>query len=151
MNNRALAISSLLGGLAIAVLSNIPFVNLANCFFCMWVWLGGAFAVWYYDRSEGTITQGQGAIVGVLSGLIAAAISTAIGLLFGLAGAGLAALAGPQMQTAEEFMGSTVASLLFTGGASLIGFLFSAVFYSIFGALGGLLGAMLLERRKTKA
>jgi hypothetical protein len=150
MNSRSVAISSLLGGLVIAVLSNIPVVNLANCIACMWVWAGGIFAAWYYHRSEGSITTGQGAVVGVLSGLIAAVISAIIGLVFGAFGLGLAALSGAQIETLEEVVGSTAASFLLAGGVTIIGLIINVFFYSIFGALSGLISAAFLERREAK-
>ena len=81
MNGKNLFLASLIGGVVIAALSNIPIISLGNCLLCMWVWLGGIFAAWLYKRFNGSLTTGQGAGVGALAGLIGSLIGMVIGLL----------------------------------------------------------------------
>src|SRR5215510_7418186 len=63
---------ALLGGVAIGVLSALPVINLANCC-CAWILFGGALAAYLMQQNHPEPIQiGDGAIVGLLSGLIGA-------------------------------------------------------------------------------
>jgi len=79
---------ALVGGAALGVLSSIPFVNAGNCICCMWVIGGGALAAWMLTRQRPadapSVSYGDGAFVGVLSGLFGAIIATLLSLPFRL-------------------------------------------------------------------
>ncbi len=75
---------ALVGGAALGILSSLPMVNIGNCICCMWVVGGGALAAWMLtkQRPGGTtvVSYGDGAFVGVLSGLFGAIIATIVSL-----------------------------------------------------------------------
>src|SRR6187402_3859167 len=63
---------ALLGGVTIGVLSALPIINLANCC-CAWIVFGGALAAYLMQANHPEPIQiGDGAIVGLLAGLIGA-------------------------------------------------------------------------------
>jgi len=67
------------GGLALGVLSSIPFINYVNACCCLWAQAGGALATWLLDKQRpGTLKYSDGALGGVLSGLIGAFVATII-------------------------------------------------------------------------
>src|SRR5512136_699256 len=86
MNPRSLLLSALIAGVVLGVLGNLPLLNFINCFLCLWVWLGGIFAVYLYNRYERNRTQldqasatvGQGAGVGALAGVVGAFVGVLV-------------------------------------------------------------------------
>jgi hypothetical protein len=78
MDNQQVLTSSIVGGSVAALLTAIPFLNFVNCFCCIGIMLGGAIALFYYDRSN----QYQD--------LISPAVAITLGIGSGLAGAFIA-------------------------------------------------------------
>ena len=151
---RAFFLSVLISGFVIALFSNAPLVNICNCLLCIWVWGGTLLGVFLYrklDREAGPLTILQGMLLGLSSGVLAAII-----------GAGLAAILNPiaiksvnalieSLPSLAEPL-SPYTELLEAGGSgALIGFLIDLVLYSIFGALGGILGSFIFKDRKPAA
>lgn len=152
MNNKLKP--ALIGGVAIGLLSVIPFVSMANLCCCLWAILGGMLATYLYVKNSATpVNAGDGAILGGLAGLVGAAISVILGVPIALA-------MGPTMrnmivsllqnvdpQQAEmmrrqfEASGDAIAPLIIQ---SLIG----AVLLFIFAIVGGLIGVPIFEKRK---
>src|SRR5690349_24929968 len=65
---------ALLGGIAIGVLSALPVINIANCC-CAWILFGGALAAYLMQQNHPEPIQiGDGAGVGLLAGVIGAAV-----------------------------------------------------------------------------
>jgi hypothetical protein len=151
---------ALVGGLILGFLSAIPFVNLGNCFCCLWVLLGGAIAARILiKRSPFPVTTGEGAIVGALAGVVGAAITLVVGLPL--------SLAIPDMQTMmlgwfegmtpdpaakeqirqmmEQVEGQPLGQRVVAG---LFGWLIGAFFTVAFAALGGIIGVAMFEKRK---
>ena len=63
---------ALLGGLVIGVLSALPVINLANCC-CAWILFGGALAAYLMQQNHPEPIQiGDGAIAGLLAGVVGA-------------------------------------------------------------------------------
>ena len=81
MNIKNLIISSLIGGIVIAAIANIPVLQLINCLLCIGYWAGAILAVWLYRRFEGTLTLGQGVAVGALAGVWSGIINFIVGLI----------------------------------------------------------------------
>jgi hypothetical protein len=149
---------ALLGGLAMGVLSALPFINLPNCC-CAWILFGGGLAAYLMQQNHPEpITPGDGAIVGLLAGVVGAVVwaglSIPIGLMMGpLQGAFVermlenASDVPPEVREMIENM---------RGGAFAIGVGTIAVFFAslfigtgigaVFGALGGLLGAVIFRK-----
>src|SRR4051794_37644410 len=66
---------ALLGGLFIGVLSSLPYIKGGNICCCLWVVSGGAIAAWLMQQNTlRPITLGEGAIVGLLAGLVGTAV-----------------------------------------------------------------------------
>jgi zinc-ribbon domain len=70
---------ALAGGMFLGLLSTLPILSAGNAVCCMWVLLGGAIAVTLLAKQRpGGITYGDGAFVGVLSGLFGAIVGTIV-------------------------------------------------------------------------
>ncbi|MBV5343253.1 hypothetical protein JZU68_06455 [bacterium] len=123
-----------------ALVSTLPIISLINCVLCMGVWGSGILGTWIYKRFENNafITPGQGAVIGGLSGVIAAVAGIILGTIFG--SMGVANLLGNQSSAFD--------SLQTAGGLSLLGFIFNIVIYPFFGAIGGAIGGVVLGKRE---
>ena len=146
MNTRSLILSALIAGAVLGTLANLPLLNFVNCFLCLWVWLGGIFAVYLYNRyernrtqmTEASATPGQGAGIGALAGVVGAFVGAFVYLLTSF-------ISAPMMQSLARtleidmpmqgsgFVGALIGTAIF--------FFINIVLYPIFGAVGGLLGA----------
>ncbi len=149
MNTRSLGIAALIAGLVIALLSNLPFINLVNCLLCAWVWLGGILAVYLYQRNEPAATlvkPEQGALVGAIAGIVAAFIGAILGFIFGAGNAALFQALNNVVDTGEY--GRQLAT---AGGFSFFGLACNLVLYTAFGAIGGLIGAAILKPKAPPA
>ncbi len=144
MNGRSLVIASGIAGFVMALLSTLPVVYLGNCLACMWLWPGGILGAWIYRRSQPNITSGQGAVIGLLAGIVGALLAAVLGTVFG--GAGLSSLLASQTNNAQELFGGAAGSLLAAGAMSLLGLLFNVFIFPIFGAIGGAIGGVVFGR-----
>jgi hypothetical protein len=144
---------ALVGGAAAGVLTSIPFLG---CFCCLWI-IGGAMlsAHLYAKNSPASLTSGDGAIVGIFAGIVAAVVTSVLSL----------PLQAINREFARKFMdqvsqwfqkmpsewdawlqrsarGTTLAMFLF-------GLVVSAAVFAVFGALGGVIGTSLFGKKKT--
>ncbi len=136
------------------VLSSLPLISLGNCFCCMWVIGGGVVAAYLLQQNQTTpITTSDGAVVGLLAGLIGAGasllISIPIGLMFGpMQAEWMERMAQSAGDVPPEVRGWLDAAG--EGGFSMLGVFMNFVFMLfagvIFGALGGLLGALFFKK-----
>ncbi|MBN1438530.1 MAG: hypothetical protein JW929_03895 [Anaerolineales bacterium] len=83
MNIKNLILVSVIGAAISVVFSNVSFLNFTVCFCCAPYWASAIFAVWLYRRMTfpGSLTLGQGVIIGLLIGLLATAASLALSML----------------------------------------------------------------------
>jgi hypothetical protein len=136
MNNKLKP--AIIGGLVTGILSVIPFVSTCCC---VWAILGGMLACFLYIRSSAVpASTGDGAVLGILSGVFGSLIYLIIGLpialIFGVA------------QMEEGFRRSGV-EVPFTGAAlAILGVLVVVVMLLIFSTIGGLIGVPIFEKRK---
>jgi uncharacterized membrane protein YeaQ/YmgE (transglycosylase-associated protein family) len=142
---------ALWGGVFIGVLSALPLVSAGNCCCCLWVLVGGALAA--YLRQQNTpyqITASEGAIVGVMAGLIGAVIGSLLAIPFQM-------MTGPMQQQMMERVLSENPDITpemrawidwasNASGLWIIGLLFSLCVYSVFGVFGGLLGVAIFKK-----
>lgn len=149
MNTRSFLLSSLIAGIVIGLLGNLPLLNFVNCLLCLWVWVGGFFAVYVYGRYERgrpSLTLAQGAGLGALSGLIGALFGTLVLL-------GTSSLTLPLMQGLARALQIEGDALLGSGGfgetltVALILLGLDIVLYPLFGALGGVIGVSVLTAK----
>lgn len=142
------------GGVIMAVVSEVPGLNLLNCCCCAGIMLGGFLSVMFYTR-EGPpgsvlLTSGDSLVLGVLAGVFGAFIGTALNALllgvFGnVAGEVIRSVLGSfgdriPSDVMEEIEKSFEDAALLTPIAVLISFAKSIILYPLFGMLGGLIG-----------
>ncbi len=145
---------AVLGGVLIGVLSALPIVSAGNLCCCLWVLLGGAVAAYLLQQNQSTpLSVGDGAIVGMLAGLVGAVVGTVLTipvlLMFGPLQAEYMAriLDNPEIPPeAKQALGNFMPS----GGVSVMWLMFTLFFSlvvdAIFGTLGGMLGALFFKK-----
>jgi len=143
---------ALAGGIAAGVLTAVPFVN---CFCCLWIIGGAMLAAYLFAKgSPAPLTPGDGAILGILTGIVAAVADSILSLPFEAMNREFVQRFMDQFSQFVEQMPSGWERWLDqrAGGVSpawfLLGLLASAVIYAAFGALGGLIGASIFGRKK---
>jgi hypothetical protein len=146
---------ALIGGVLIGILSGLPVIQLGNCFCCLWVILGAILASYLLAReSKITLRAGDGAIVGMFSGIIGAIISSMINLPFRAINQQFVARI---MEKLPEYGGEfpqdmdlwLKKSTEFSLPMFMFGLVVSVIIYAIFGALGGVIGISLFGKKKT--
>lgn len=151
---------ALLGGLAIGVASAVPLVNCANCLCCAWAIAGGFLAAYLYFKDVPGSPEppyGDGAILGAMAGAIGAVVTLIISIPIQLVANSIGFQNDPEQMRemfeqieglppeAQDMMiqvfgGSGMAALLF-------GFLFNIVLFTIFAAVGGLIGVAVFQKK----
>lgn len=146
---------ALLGGVTIGVLSALPVINLANCC-CAWILFGGALSAYLMQQNHPEPIQvGDGAIVGLLAGLVGALvwlivsvpISTALAPFQSDMAARIIRDAGdmaPEMRAIFENMAGAPA----IGLGLILGFFVMLCVSTVFGMLGGLFGALMFKKHQ---
>ncbi len=72
---------ALIGGVVLGVLSALPIVSVGNACCCLWVVAGGVIAAYLFQQNQHRpITPADGALVGLLAGLIGAVVARAISI-----------------------------------------------------------------------
>ena len=150
MNTRAFMLSALIAGLVIGLLGSLPLINFVNCLLCLWVWVGGFFAVYLYRRNTPggvPLTLAQGTGLGAAAGVIGAFIGLLVYLATG-------ALTMPMMNELARTLEIDLPQQSGGFGDTLIGGLIflviDLVLYPLFGAIAGLLGANLLWKKPSQ-
>lgn len=147
MNARAFWLSALVAGALMGLFANLPLLNLINCCLCIWIWFGGALAVYLYRRFHPTgvvPTVGQAALLGIVAGLIAAVA----GLVVYTA---TSPISIPLFNSLARFL-QVEGDLPFdVSGGTIIGsaitfFVLNMVLYPLFGALGAIIAASLMPK-----
>lgn len=143
---------ALVGGAVAGLLSGIPFLN---CLCCLWI-IGGAMLASFLliKNSQVPLSAGDGAIVGIFSGLIAAVVEAVVSIPFHAVTNEFVRKLMEQLSQYAEDMPSGWESWLERGAAGIsvtwfmLGLLISAVVFSALGALGGILGISLFGKKK---
>jgi hypothetical protein len=148
-----------IGGVAMGVVSALPLIGgLGNACCCLWVISGGMIAAYMLQQNQSAaIMPGDGALVGLLAGLVGAFVHTIVSIPIDL-------MVGPMERAmAERFIdmagsmppefrdiferygrgGQPAAFLLIGYIASLMFWLFAG---AIFSTLGGLLGSAMFRK-----
>jgi hypothetical protein len=153
MNNQkpAMFIPALIGGGLAGILSAVPFVN---CLCCIWVIGGAMLAAFLLTKETPTqLSAGDGAIVGIFAGIIAAVVDFIVSIPFH---AMESRLAQNMMDRFSEYFDEMPSGWesFFEGGEfttsmgwSVVGLFISAVFFAALGALGGVLGISLFGKK----
>jgi len=145
------------GGLGMGVLSALPFISALNILCCLWAQAGGGLAVWFLNKQRpGGIRYSDGALAGVLSGLIGAVVATAIAIPIQMLLLTEESVA--QMQEALKqlpFSPAVVDAMSqflqpgFSLSRTLISLLMNMVTLGLFAMIGGILTTAILSRKKS--
>ena len=142
MNTRSFLLAVVSAGALIGLFGNLPILNLVNCALCVWVWIGGALSVFFYQRLEGgkpALTAGQGAGLGALSGLIGALLGSVVFLLTN-------SISVPLFNGLARAL-NVEGDIFFQNGfwenlaGAFVFMIVDAILYPIFGALGAVIAA----------
>jgi len=149
---------ALAGGIFLGLLSSIPIINAGNCLCGMWILLGGgAAAVLLARQRPSGITYGDGAFVGVMSGLFGAVVGTVVQMAFRVMAA---RFFESQQQDLEQMMRQLgiegpprdlllrVMSGEVSGVTLIITFISNVLVFAAFAMIGGILAIAILNKRK---
>ena len=145
---------ALIGGLVMGVLSALPIIQAGNICCCLWVISGGVVAAYLLQQKEpGPITQGDGALIGLLAGLVGAVVCSVVSIPITLI------VAPMQRQITQQLLDNPdlppeFRDLLLRsqgGGFRIIWFMVSLIIQlvagAIFSTLGGVLGSLLFAKK----
>jgi ABC-type phosphate transport system permease subunit len=146
---------ALLGGVTIGVLSALPVINLANCC-CAWILFGGALAAYLMQQNHpDPIQVGDGAIAGLLAGVIGAFVWLIVSVPISTALAPFQSeMAGRVVRDATDMAPELRALFENLSGAPAIGiglifgFVVMLFVSSVFGMIGGLFGALMFKKNQ---
>lgn len=147
----AMFVPALIGGGLAGILSGIPFIN---CLCCLWIIGGAALSAHLLSRESSIqVRTGDGAIVGIFAGLIAAVVDFIVRIPFQAMSADIFRNMMEKFSEYSEDIPSIWGKWLEGGGfetsmtMTLLGFLISAVVFSVLGALGGIIGISLFGKK----
>ncbi len=152
---------ALIGGLVIGLLWSVPYLNLINLCCCLGVMVGGALATWLLIKRSPAlpVSSGDGAVVGLLAGLVGAGVylvlGVPIGLFFNETGVSVvksifAMMNNPEINRAmdEAIRNAQNQGLAERLVGALVGWCITSVISVGFSAIGGLIGVSVFEKRK---
>ncbi|HEV2707519.1 MAG TPA: hypothetical protein VGV59_16500 [Pyrinomonadaceae bacterium] len=132
---------ALIGGAIICVLSLIPILN-RGC--CLWAVIGGAVAVYLYIKgSSRPVGVGEGATVGLLAGVVGAAVFVIVTLAM-VSRSGAEIEAAMAAQFAARGIQPPMSGMALVTITMLIG----GLFIIALAAIGGLIGVSIFEKRR---
>jgi hypothetical protein len=145
---------ALVAGAVAGLLSGLPLIGAGNCLCCLWIVGGAALASKLLaGQTSGLLKAGDGALVGALTGIVAAVIDTIVKIPFQSYNM---ALARRLLERFSDF-GTEIPSGFegwFNGGAGytsaawlLLGLFVTAAIYGLMGALGGVIGVSLFGKK----
>ena len=145
---------ALIAGAVAGLLSGLPFIGVGNCICCLWIVGGAAIAAKLLaGQTPGLLTSGDGAIVGALTGIVAAVVDTLVKIPLQRYNMELArrildtfSESSPRCPPASTGC-STARQASLTPGWMLLGLFISAAIYAVMGALGGVIGVSLFGRK----
>ena len=151
---------ALIGGAVIGILSTLPIINLGNCLCCMWILTGGFVGTYLYSRSLQpgyNLSGGVGAIVGLLSGIFGALFGAFLSyFLMAVLGFNPGRHIIESMLESKRNISPEMRELLerihekeeINPFFVFIGLFFSLILNSIFGTIGGIIGAAVFKKRE---
>ena len=142
---------ALIGGLVTGVLSALPFIGAFNACCCLWVVAGGVIAAYLLqDRDPNPIEVGDGAIVGLMAGVIGAFVYLILSIPITLMMAPMMRAFTDRMLDNSELppeFREMLASGMGTAAGIILSFFAYLVAGLIFSTLGGVLGAVIFRKK----
>jgi ABC-type phosphate transport system permease subunit len=143
---------ALLGGVTIGVLSALPVINLANCC-CAWILFGGALSAYLMQQNHPEPIQiGDGAIAGLLAGVIGAFVWVIVSVpISAMMAPFQSEMANRVLRDATEMapelrsIFENLAGAPAIGIGLIFGFFVMLCVSTVFGMLGGLFGALMFK------
>jgi hypothetical protein len=143
---------AIFGGLIIGVLSALPIISAGNLCCCLWVVSGGVVAAYVLQQNQpGPLTPGDGALIGLLAGIVGAFVYLFLSIPITFL---VAPMERVLIQRIIESAGSMppefreYVTTYIGGGVRLtLAFVFMLIIGSIFSTIGGVLGVVLFGRR----
>jgi len=144
------------GGLVLGILSAIPFLNYVNACCCLWAQGGGALATWLLNKQRpGTLKYSDGALGGVLSGLIGAFVATIINIPIQMILMTPEAVEAMKAQFQQANLPPQAMEMLnrflqpgFNLSVTLISLLLNMLFLGLFAMIGGIITAAIFARKR---
>ncbi len=150
---------AMIGGVALGFASAIPIVNCLNCACCALVIGGGYLAAFLYMKEAPPSAEppyGDGAVLGLIAGVVGAVTSTIVSIPFQLLQLGTGGMgeihqaieeAGMDLPPAAEQMIAQMGAGGVALGAIVFGFFFNLVLFSIFATIGSIAGVATLHKK----
>jgi uncharacterized membrane protein YeaQ/YmgE (transglycosylase-associated protein family) len=140
----------------LGVLSAIPLINYVNACCCLWAQGGGALAAWLLNKQRpGGLKYSDGALGGVLSGLIGAVVATIINIPIQMMLMTPEAVEAFRTQLQQANMPPEAVEMIsrfmqpgFNPSTTLIFLLLNMVTLGLFAMIGGIIGAAILNRKR---
>jgi hypothetical protein len=138
----------------LGVLSALPLISGGNICCCLWIVSGGVVAAYFLQQNHpAPITPADGAMVGLLAGVIGAGVYLVVSIP-------VAILVAPLERRVFERLVETMGNMppefreyatnpLSTGLRTIASFFLMLMLGMVFSTIGGLIGAALFGRRKT--
>ena len=146
---------ALIAGAIAGLLSGLPIISAGNCVCCLWIVGGAAMATKLLAKNtSGILTSGDGAIVGALTGIVAAVVDTIVKIPLQPYNMALARRIFEKVSEFGTEMPAGLDGLLdgssgfLSPGLFLLGLFVSAAVYAIMGVLGGIIGVSIFGRKK---
>jgi len=144
------------GGLALGVLSAIPLLNYVNACCCLWAQGGGALTAWLINKQRpGGLKYSDGALGGVLSGLIGAVVATIINIPIQMLFLTQEAVDAFRAQLQQANMPPEAIEMIsrfmqpgFDISRTLISLLVNMVTLGLFAMIGGIIASAILSRKR---
>ena len=147
---------ALIGGLVLGVLSALPLISGGNLCCCLWLVTGGVVAAYtLQQRQSAPITPSDGALAGLLAGIIGAFVYLVVSIPVALV---LAPFERRVIERLVDLMPNAPTELrnyasgpVALGVRTLVSFIVVLLLGAFFSTLGGLLGAVLFAKKPPPA
>lgn len=147
----AMLVPALIGGALAGILTGIPIID---CLCCLWIVGGGAIAAYFLSKdSPIALKAGDGAIVGVFAGMVAAGVEFIISIPLAPLEEAFTQRIMEWSMTYTEEMPEFFRSMMESGGMEsslpwmLVGLVINVIIFSLLGALGGIIGISLFQKK----
>ena len=141
---------ALIGGLVTGVLSALPFIGAFNACCCLWIVAGGVTAAYLLqDREPNSIQVGDGALVGLMAGVIGAFVYLILSIPITLLMAPMMSAFTDRIVNEGNFppeVREMLTSGIGTAAGIILGFFAYLAAGIVFSTLGGILGTLIFRK-----